>query len=179
LNENEKEDNRDNFKRWFSKYLEALYDDNDAGFVIMMITFPLLERYLRQKVGIGEGTLDKRFHTGLEEVFPSLKENDCAKDFWQARHTLLHQATLPNRKHTRVEIASEWVSSNSPALSVQRGPWLFTVGPASFAKKVLGMISADFETYEKGTELARVTFSGTSVDDPNNRHRAPASRRNS
>lgn len=37
----------ENFKRWFIEPLKSLKDDQDAGFIFAMITFPLLERYLR------------------------------------------------------------------------------------------------------------------------------------
>ena len=47
----------DNFRAWFSKILEGLYSVQDAGFPILMISFPLLERYLREKSGVHEGNL--------------------------------------------------------------------------------------------------------------------------
>ena len=39
---------RENFQAWFVKPLKKLYKNPDAGFPIMMIAFPLLERYLRR-----------------------------------------------------------------------------------------------------------------------------------
>jgi hypothetical protein len=45
-------DSRENFDAWFVNVLESLYPRREAGFVILMIAFPLLERYLRQRVGL-------------------------------------------------------------------------------------------------------------------------------
>jgi hypothetical protein len=39
----------ENFRLWFVRVLEGLYQQREAGFAIMMISFPLLDRYLRQK----------------------------------------------------------------------------------------------------------------------------------
>jgi len=44
-----------NFKSWFLDVLGDLYKNGEAGFVILMIAFPLLERYLREKSRVHEG----------------------------------------------------------------------------------------------------------------------------
>jgi hypothetical protein len=44
---------RGNFEAWFVRPLECLYPKAEQfGFIIVMVTFPLLERYLRQKENI-------------------------------------------------------------------------------------------------------------------------------
>ena len=50
----------EDFTRWDKKPLNVLYDYTDAGFPILMITLPLLERYLRQKSGVCEETETRR-----------------------------------------------------------------------------------------------------------------------
>jgi hypothetical protein len=48
---------RKDFELWFGRMLEDLYPNRDAGFVIVMTVFPLLERYLRQKLNLPPGTI--------------------------------------------------------------------------------------------------------------------------
>jgi hypothetical protein len=40
-----------NFQAWYVNILESLYDNRAAGIAVLMISTPLLERYLRQKNG--------------------------------------------------------------------------------------------------------------------------------
>ena len=35
------------FKQWYADVLDRMYPDRDAGFAIMLITIPILERYIR------------------------------------------------------------------------------------------------------------------------------------
>src|SRR5260370_33667137 len=90
-----------NFKYWYSDILNRLYANGNAGFVILMIAFPLLERYLREKSGVHEAYLTDPFYDELRRVFPVLPDNAVAGQFWQVyRNGLLHQVTLSqqNRK---------------------------------------------------------------------------------
>lgn len=64
--------NLENFKKWFSGILENIYPNQNAGFVILMISFPLLERYLREKSGVHEGKLNDDYYTNLRSIFPEL-----------------------------------------------------------------------------------------------------------
>jgi hypothetical protein len=40
---------KENFETWFARPLERLYPNQDFGFIILMSTLPLLERYVRRK----------------------------------------------------------------------------------------------------------------------------------
>ena len=42
---------RDNYRSWCADLLPRLYPDRNAGFAILTVAFPLLERYLRQRAG--------------------------------------------------------------------------------------------------------------------------------
>jgi hypothetical protein len=56
-------DDYHNFVRWFKEPLRRLYKDPHAGFAIVMLSLPILERYLREKSGVREQpNLDDRFH---------------------------------------------------------------------------------------------------------------------
>src|SRR5207249_8734898 len=87
--------NLHNYECWFKGVVRHLYNDVNAGFAILMIAIPLLERYLRQKSGAFEGDLNDAFYREFLAVFPSLANISEAKDFWQVyRNGLLHQVTL-------------------------------------------------------------------------------------
>ena len=63
--------NHTNFQNWFKGVLEKLCQDENAGFVLLIVAFPLLERYLRQKSGTYEApSLSSDFYTELRKVLP-------------------------------------------------------------------------------------------------------------
>ena len=54
------------FRKWFVDVLEPLRDKGDAGFVFAVVSFPLLERYLREKSDAGQAsTLPQEFFDEL------------------------------------------------------------------------------------------------------------------
>jgi len=144
---NDQSDNRTNFEAWFGSKLTALMSDREAGFVIVMVTFPLLERYLRQK-SRGEPSTDK-FNRALLQVLPELKDRPSANLFWAIyRHGLLHNVALSKESHG--------LSHDKPIVEV--GPnekvWL---NPNLFAERVLVTIRNDFTTFEQGVVLPQVS----------------------
>ena len=66
-------DNQANFKSWFVDVLEPLYRKREAGFVVLIVSLGLLERYLREKSGVHEANLDDRFYDELRKVLPALQ----------------------------------------------------------------------------------------------------------
>src|SRR6266481_6170130 len=83
----------DNFIKWFKEPLQCLYKNEHAGFVVVMLSLPILERYLREKSGVCEKTsLDDRFYGEFLKMFPSVKDIPTVRTFWRVyRHGLLHQ----------------------------------------------------------------------------------------
>src|SRR5258708_4873083 len=62
---------RQNFEAWYAAILEKLYPIRDAGFIIATITFPLLERYVRQKIQLpADQPLNARFDVELTKLIP-------------------------------------------------------------------------------------------------------------
>ena len=47
-------ENYENFIRWFKEPLSSLYKNPHAGFAIVILSLPILERYLREKSGVCE-----------------------------------------------------------------------------------------------------------------------------
>lgn len=91
-------DNRANFEVWFGSKLTPLIADAGAGFIVAMVAFPLLERYLRRKSGANPST--KAFRAALLHIFPELGTDAVAQQFWESyRHGLLHNVVLNMESH--------------------------------------------------------------------------------
>lgn len=85
--------NRENFQSWFAGFLRPLWDNRAAGFIVTLVSFPLLERYLRQAAGSEPNS--PRFIADLRRVFPELLSDADARAFWTTyRHGLLHNVTM-------------------------------------------------------------------------------------
>lgn len=140
--------NVENFNLWYKQFLTELSKNGDAGFVILMTAFPLLERYLRQKSGVFEGDLNQSFYSQLRIVFPVFRNNDEAKEFWHIyRNGLLHQVALSQRNRHGINMHAAWLSNNADTLIIDTNGD-FWVNPAKFARKVVETIEGDFSTFE-------------------------------
>ena len=139
---------KDNFNAWYAGILKGLYEDRNAGFVILMVAFPLLERYLRQKSGVHKNNLDRRFSKQLTHVFPELGSESEAGKFWQVyRHGLLHQVTFSQKNAKGIKLPRGWVSNDVAAVWIDsHGD--FWVHPSKFAKRVIRTIENDFTVFE-------------------------------
>jgi hypothetical protein len=146
---------RENFRSWFVNVLEALYRHREAGFVILMTAFPLLERYLRQRSGIPAETdrLSDRFYDELRRLFPQLPDRNKAKIFWTiCRNGLLHQATFSEQRASFGHYGFASHDLEEAIIIDQDGN--FGVQPVYFAKQVLENIDKDFGTYEGAASAA-------------------------
>jgi hypothetical protein len=130
--------NRQNFECWYKKPLAMLYPDRDCGFVILLVAFPLLERYLRHKSGSMDQKLKPPFYHELGKLFPMLKP-DIRGRFWDIyRNGLLHQIVPRSRaslSHDKAVIEFE----NDGTISIH---------PVEFAQRVIEAIESDFATFE-------------------------------
>lgn len=149
--------NRDNFRNWFAAQIERLSSDRDAGFVIALISFPLLERYLRQTTKAVPKS--PAFQQGLLTFLPELGDEKSAQLFWTTyRHGLLHNLTLSRETHG--------LTHDTRIVEVHSGGrvWL---NPVLFAQRILSRIEADFETFEGGNPLPAVSVYGRVPDFSN------------
>jgi hypothetical protein len=127
---------RENFDSWFAKIIRNSYDDDDAGYVRVMVAFPLLERYVRLKVQCFEVILSERFHDEIARLIPKLESGKQAKDFWRTyRHRLLHNGT-----------SEGWLSGIQSPVLFSNGS--FQLNSVKFAERVLEIIEGDFATFE-------------------------------
>lgn len=144
-------DNRKNFNKWYKIPLSTLYKNVDAGFIIMMVSLPLLERYLREKCNIKEfAGLNDDFYRTLTVIFPNLNNKENAKVFWKVyRHGLLHKTALRiSGKTFHVQIAGMHNDANEIELEVNKNAYKFMVSPVKVSRRTILTIENDFETYE-------------------------------
>jgi len=132
------------FQMWYKRILEKLYDDPHAGFPILMITFPLLERYLREKSqSYEEYKLNDKFHDELIKIFPELNTRENSKKFWKIyRNGILHQATLSGEDKT----LSGCLTKLNDSIRIDTGGTIY-IYPTNFSKKVIMTIENDFYTF--------------------------------
>lgn len=106
-------------RAWYSGILEGFYSNENAGFVILMISFPLIERYLREKSGVHEGQLNDSFYSELQTIFPAIADQETAKQFWHVyRNGLLHQVTLSLKDRKGIKMPTGWLHQDVDLLSI-------------------------------------------------------------
>jgi hypothetical protein len=139
---NKLKDISERFRLWYKEPIETLIaKDEHTGFAVLTLTLPILERFVRHKVGIVGHKLpsDSKFYDELVRLFPDFKNRDNAIEFWKLyRHGLLHQATL-NGNLT-------FLKDDGPLV----GCWnaTFSVSANKLAKRVLSIVGNDLATFE-------------------------------
>jgi hypothetical protein len=138
------------FTKWYIDPITPLRDNPDAGFIIMMIAFPLLERYLRKKLHLSErDKLSAPFHNELYCLFPEFGTVEHATQFWDIhRNGILHQTT-PSEKFIPATPTGYSHEVKGPIEETLTG--MFLIPPSTFIDRVLNTILGDFSTYEGGT----------------------------
>lgn len=147
----------DNFNKWFKNPLSLLYTNIDAGFIVVMISISLLERYLREKTGIYENKLDHRFYDEFIKIFPSVKTINDARIFWEvSRHGLLHQSTfkLGTRKGDIICTVGLHNDANDILCDYKQKGIKIVIPPIKFSKIIISTIENDFSNFKgKGSPL--------------------------
>ena len=142
-------EHRENFENWFVETLKGLYPKRDAGFAILMIPFPLLERYLRQKSGIGEKVLDAPFYEELVKFIPELRDKVNACKFWHVfRNGLLHQVAISTENRRGDQMPQGILSHDFPKAVEVDSQGRFRVQPVELSERIISGIQADFAIYE-------------------------------
>jgi hypothetical protein len=141
--------NLENFKSWYVDVLESLYCNREAGFIIMMIAFPLIERYFRQKLQTNKLN-NPRFHQAIVNLFPELSTIEKAKEFWDVhRHGFLHRITFETTAFEKTGQSSpSAISHDKPDAIVVDEIQGTVINPVKFSKRVIRTILADFSIYE-------------------------------
>jgi hypothetical protein len=138
-----------NFEAWYAVILESLYPKRDAGFIIATIAFPLLERYVRQKVRLpASENLNDAFHRELTRLIPGFQDMRQARQFWSAfRNGLLHQVTLQLETKTGGTLPPTALTHDIDRIFTVTTTGILVLHPVLFAKRVLELIRQDFSTF--------------------------------
>ncbi|MGD0037555.1 MAG: hypothetical protein ABSC53_09710 [Bacteroidota bacterium] len=139
-----------NFQKWFKEPLNSLYSNPDAGFIILMISLPLLERYLREKSNAYESyKLPDKYYSELINIFPDLNNLEMARKFWRVyRHGLLHQATLQVKKPSTILSVTVHNEAKEIEYGYSAQGDIICVSPIKVSKKIISLIESDFQTFE-------------------------------
>ena len=166
---------RTNFNRWIRDPICNLSRQKHTGFAVAMIAFPILERWIRGRIGIKDRPLrdsdGDQFYGELAAQFPALRDPadgsfpHAAKSFWQAfRNGILHQvafSTKPIKAHVNMQpLFCAFLEQLTVPIVLTSPPPTFLLNPHAFAQAVLSIIEADFSSYESADpEHHKLAFS--------------------
>ena len=142
------------FERWYVQVLQKLYLDTDAGFVVLLVTLPILERYIRYRCSIRqEDVLSDDGYIELISLFPELEKLETAKAFWRAcRHGLLHQLTFFPEARSTSALPSIIPNYSIPSAIGVEADGAIAVHPVLFSKKVVDRVLREVETFWRAKE---------------------------
>ncbi len=138
-----------NFKAWYVDVLDVLYGIEGAGIPVLMISLPLLERYLRQKNHVAPAQhLNHACMGSLGVVFPVLSPVDLAWQFWTVyRNGFLHQATLSATTRGGANLPVGWLTYNRSMPITIEPDGSFCVQPRLFSQRIVEVIERDFAVF--------------------------------
>src|SRR5882672_2777365 len=136
------------FRAWYVDVLAQLYPIGDAGIAALMISLPLLERYLRQKNKLGpDDKLDAAI-PDMSAIFPALKDARTAQQFWSVyRNGFLHQVTLAQRTRRGTALPQGWLTHDIAEAVRIDADGSFCVNPVLLSQRIIAVIEADFATF--------------------------------
>lgn len=138
-----------NFQAWYVNILDSLYENRAAGIAVLMVSTPLLERYLRQKNGRSPAQeLDDGCMTTLYQIFPALVDVATARKFWNVyRNGFLHQATLNLETRGGYALPSAALTHDIPDAIRVHSDGSFTLNPRRFSEQIVSTIKGNFATF--------------------------------
>jgi len=138
---------QEQFFKWFEQPIKALQPVGDHAFGILILCFPLLERYLRETSGCREDNLTDKFYEDLRVIFPELGTVNDAKKFWHVyRHGLLHQGAFSAATNKKVIMPFGAISGEKARISYDVTTDTYYVNPIEFSNAVLNFIRDDLRT---------------------------------
>jgi hypothetical protein len=138
---------------WYAEVLEYLYrypsPSRNAGIATLMISLPLLERYLRQKNGLRpEQPIDGRCMATLRSVFRVFPDDATAWNFWRVyRNGFLHQVTLSLKSGGGSPLPAGSLTHDVTVPVTVEADGSFVLQPELFSRQVVQTIEADFNTF--------------------------------
>lgn len=134
----------------FETPIRALFGQKGCELAIVILCFPLLERYLRETSGTHEeNSLNEKAMDDLRVIFPELASLHEARTFWHIyRNGLLHQAAFSAANSRGVIKPYGGISGDTPKVYYDEGADCFFINPEPFANAVLEFIGTDLKTLE-------------------------------
>ena len=152
------------FHQRFRSPIRKLMPMRHADFALAMIAFPILERWIRGKTGIGScalrGKVGDKFYDELIAQFESLRDPPdgsfprVAQAFWQAfRNGILHQTTFSRKPIevlgiTALPVFCAFVPRTGVPIIATHSTRTFILDPYAFAEAVLAILEKDFSAYQ-------------------------------
>ncbi|HLX64481.1 MAG TPA: hypothetical protein VKX17_24620 [Planctomycetota bacterium] len=131
---------------WYIEPLRAM-NVGRQGFLILMVLFPLYEKYLRIKEGMG----DEGFGKGKPVIDRIRKELEFATideafGFWQdIRNGLLHRA-IPKAVYYKLGL-------QVPGPAIESCPGGFLINPFELRDRILSIIEADMSIWDNDSTV--------------------------
>lgn len=142
------------FRRWYIDVLERLYPERDSGFAIMLITIPILERYIRCKLRIPRGgSIGEKGIQAICQLFPEPESTAAIKSVWEcARHGLLHQLTFFSETRSNVQLPVVRLTHDILVAMRIEDDDSISIHPVYFSKRVVRAVLEDFATFSSNAD---------------------------
>jgi len=139
----------ENFRNWYVETLKPMYARRESGIAVFMLSFPLLERYLRQKNELTpKDTLNDAFMKDLCTLFPAIENEQVARQFWNVfRNGFLHQATLSQKTNAGKDLPAGILSHDLRQAVAINPDDSFLVQPVLFSQNVIQEIEQNFTVF--------------------------------
>lgn len=148
-NWNEVEVDRNQFSRWYEAVLKRMYGNRDNGFAIMLITIPILERYVRCKNNLERNsTIGSVGLTELLQIFPEAESTETIGAVWDAtRNGLLHQLTFFTEKRSKTQLPIVRLTHDTRVAIRLEDDRSISINPVHFSRRVVRVVKGDFATF--------------------------------
>jgi hypothetical protein len=142
------------FKRWYADILEKMYPDRDAGFAIMLITIPILERYIRCKLDLPRGgSIGDEGINAIGQIFPEPGSSEVIESVWDAtRNGLLHQLTFFSETRSKAQLPVVRLTHDTLVAIRCEDDRSISINPEHFSKRVISQVLGDFNTFSRYSE---------------------------
>jgi len=139
---------KETFFSYFEDPIKILQKTPNCALGVVILCFPLLERYLRETSGCKQDKpLNDKFFEDLRVILPALNSLVQAKQFWQVyRNGLLHQGAFSAADRKGTIMPYGVITGDTPALGYESTTDTFYVNPKLFSDAVLDFIREDLAT---------------------------------
>jgi len=150
------EEAKENFKKWFVGTIDLLCKEEFAGIPLLMISFPLFERYAE--------AINKNIFQAFCEDFRLHNKKEAIIVWKTFRNGILHSASFNTEvdlieydEYKSIELINQCGVKDDISKEVQieqdkAGQWSVFISPVKFARKVIKLVLNNFEMFYKANE---------------------------